>query len=224
MARDAPAPDDDVEAVERDVARRAAPSSVDSASASRPSRVQAHVADVGAVAGDDLDDVVRLMRDAVRALVDSRASVTRAPSSTTTRTRVAVATAAGAARDEAQVQRASRRCAGGDADHRAVGHEGGVELVDGVVARRRDRAELGEQRMAGGERLGERRRSRRRPAGGRGRRPRATKWPLTKARRHGVDVGEGASPGRERRGDVRRPTASARAAPPRASGRAGRCT
>ena len=60
------------------------------------------------------------------------------------------------ARDEAQMQRARERGAAGDADHRAVAHEGGVDGIGGVVAGGLDRADLGNERMSGGERLGER--------------------------------------------------------------------
>ena len=47
------------------------------------------------------------------------------------------------------------RAAGGDADHGAVVHEGGVERVGGVVAGGVDRAHALEERVTGRERLGQ---------------------------------------------------------------------
>ena len=133
--------------------------------------------DVGPVAGDDLDDVVGLVR-APSALSWVSTSVSVAPSSTTTSTRVAVATAAPAAIDEAQVQR-SRSHARRDADHDAVGHEGGVELVEPDCRAPPATGELTRQRIALGEGVGEARRPRRPRAGGRASRRSRAKWPLT---------------------------------------------
>ena len=98
--------------------------------------VEADMLHLDPIARDDLDHIVRLVAGAVAALVRFRAASTEAPSSTTTSTRVAVATRILAGRDEAQVHGAVEARSGSHADHDAVGHEGGVELVDRIVARR----------------------------------------------------------------------------------------
>ena len=223
----APAPVTSVDASRTARRRRASRPGVESASASSPSRVQARRAGTWRRSPTiSVDGVVRLVGCAVRPFVAlEQGDARRRPRPRRGRAwRSRTAPSPGV--DEAQMDRLLELGAAAIRDQHAVGHEGGVELVDRVLARlgapgsRRARPVV-----ARGQRLGQRHDRRRRRAGRRG--PTASRDEMAVRRRRAatrVDAGERAWPSATRLGDSSADGARRERRGLAHAARAGRCT